>query len=179
MALIVQKFGGSSVADAAKIENVCRVIAKTYDAGNDVVVVLSAQGDTTDDLIEKAMENAKSVGTVNELGNPVVHVKDTGTDVVISKTGIRHSMDRRADVVGSVAVKIGDILSNAVLMNELNPRSENITDSYILIGAAKNKTNEPYIVSFVVNRYTSEVTDIDVLYAVNAKKEPVLLPQQY
>ena len=123
-------------------------------------------------IIEKAMENAKSVGTVNELGNPVVHVKDTGTDVVISKTGIRHSMDRRADVVGSVAVKIGDILSNAVLMNELNPRSENITDSYILIGAAKNKTNEPYIVSFVVNRYTSEVTDIDVLYAVNAKTEP-------
>ena len=123
-------------------------------------------------IIENAMENAKSVGTVNELGNPVVHVKDTGTDVVISKTGIRHSMDRRADVVGSVAVKIGDILSNAVLMNELNPRSENITDSYILIGAAKNKTNEPYIVSFVVNRYTSEVTDIDVLYAVNAKKEP-------
>lgn len=123
-------------------------------------------------IIEKAMENAKSVGTVNELGNPVVHVKDTGTDVMISKTGIRHSMDRRAGVVGSVAVKIGDILSNAILMNELNPRSENITDSYILIGAAKNKTNEPYIVSFVVNRYTSEVTDIDVLYAVNAKTEP-------
>ena len=123
-------------------------------------------------IIEKAIENAKSVGTVNELGNPVVHVKDTGKDVVISKTGIRHSMDRRADVVGSVAVKIGDILSNAILMNELNPRSENITDSYILIAAAKNKTNEPYIVSFVVNRYTSEVTDIDVLYAVNAKKEP-------
>jgi len=56
MALIVKKFGGSSVADAAKIQNVCNVIAKTYDEGNDVVVVLSAQGDTTDDLIEKAME---------------------------------------------------------------------------------------------------------------------------
>ena len=56
MALIVKKFGGSSVADAKKIQNVCNVIAKTYDEGNDVVVVLSAQGDTTDDLIEKAME---------------------------------------------------------------------------------------------------------------------------
>ena len=56
MALIVKKFGGSSVADAKKIQNVCNVIAKTYDAGNDVVVVLSAQGDTTDDLIEKAQE---------------------------------------------------------------------------------------------------------------------------
>ena len=56
MALIVKKFGGSSVADAKKIQNVCNVIAKTYDQGNDVVVVLSAQGDTTDDLIEKANE---------------------------------------------------------------------------------------------------------------------------
>ena len=56
MALIVKKFGGSSVADTRKIQNVCNVIAKTYDEGNDVVVVLSAQGDTTDDLIEKAQE---------------------------------------------------------------------------------------------------------------------------
>ena len=54
--LIVQKFGGSSVADAAKIERVAGIIADTYRAGNEVVVVLSAQGDTTDDLIEKARE---------------------------------------------------------------------------------------------------------------------------
>lgn len=56
MGLIVQKFGGSSVADADKIRNVARIITKTYDDGNDVVVVLSAQGDTTDDLIAKAGE---------------------------------------------------------------------------------------------------------------------------
>ncbi len=54
--LIVQKFGGSSVADAAKIERVAGIIADTYRAGNEVVAVLSAQGDTTDDLIEKAKE---------------------------------------------------------------------------------------------------------------------------
>lgn len=54
--LIVQKFGGSSVADAAKIERVAGIIADTYHAGNEVVVVLSAQGDTTDDLIDKAHE---------------------------------------------------------------------------------------------------------------------------
>lgn len=56
MALIVQKFGGSSVADAAKINRVAGIIADTYADDNDVVVVLSAQGDTTDDLIEKALE---------------------------------------------------------------------------------------------------------------------------
>ena len=56
MSLIVQKFGGSSVKDAERIKNVAGIIADTYRAGNDVIVVLSAQGDTTDDLIEKAKE---------------------------------------------------------------------------------------------------------------------------
>lgn len=54
--LVVQKFGGSSVANAERIFNVANRIIETYKAGNDVVVVLSAQGDTTDDLIEKAKE---------------------------------------------------------------------------------------------------------------------------
>ena len=56
MSLIVQKFGGSSVRDAKRIQNVARIIAETYVKGDDVIVVLSAQGDTTDDLIEKAAE---------------------------------------------------------------------------------------------------------------------------
>ena len=56
MKLIVQKFGGSSVRDAQRIRNVAGIIADTYRAGNQVIVVLSAQGDTTDDLIEKARE---------------------------------------------------------------------------------------------------------------------------
>ena len=54
--LIVQKYGGSSVADAEKVARVAGIIADTYRAGNEVVVVLSAQGDTTDELIEKAGE---------------------------------------------------------------------------------------------------------------------------
>lgn len=56
MSLIVQKFGGSSVRDAERIRNVAGIIAETYLQGNDVIVVLSAQGDTTDDLIAKAKE---------------------------------------------------------------------------------------------------------------------------
>lgn len=56
MALIVQKFGGSSVANAERVMNVARIVTDTYKEGNDVVVVVSAQGDTTDDLIEKAKE---------------------------------------------------------------------------------------------------------------------------
>ena len=56
MAIIVQKFGGSSVADAAKVNNVASRVVDTYRQGNSVVVVVSAQGDTTDDLIDKAYE---------------------------------------------------------------------------------------------------------------------------
>ena len=54
--LIVQKFGGTSVKDAERLRNVARIVTDVYKGGNDVVVVVSAQGDTTDDLIAKAAE---------------------------------------------------------------------------------------------------------------------------
>lgn len=56
MALVVQKYGGSSVADAEKIKNVARRIAATRDKGDEVVVVVSAMGDTTDELIQLARQ---------------------------------------------------------------------------------------------------------------------------
>ena len=56
MSLIVQKFGGTSVRDAERLRNVAEIVTDTYQQGNDVVVVVSAQGDTTDDLIAKAEE---------------------------------------------------------------------------------------------------------------------------
>lgn len=56
MSIIVQKFGGTSVKDAQRIMNVARIITSAYDRGESVVAVVSAQGDTTDDLIEKAKE---------------------------------------------------------------------------------------------------------------------------
>ena len=54
MSLIVQKFGGTSVANADRLRNVAQIITEKYKQGNDMVVVVSAQGDTTDDLIAKA-----------------------------------------------------------------------------------------------------------------------------
>ena len=56
MGLIVQKYGGTSVKDAERVMNVARRITDAYKAGNNVVVAVSAQGDTTDDLIAKAKE---------------------------------------------------------------------------------------------------------------------------
>lgn len=56
MNLIVQKFGGTSVANVERIRNVAQIITDTYEKGNAVIAVVSAQGDTTDDLIQKAAE---------------------------------------------------------------------------------------------------------------------------
>jgi aspartate kinase len=54
MPIVVQKYGGTSVGDAERIERVAERVARTREAGNDVVVVVSAMGETTDDLVQLA-----------------------------------------------------------------------------------------------------------------------------
>ena len=67
MSLIVQKFGGSSVADAEGVKRVARRVVDTQKAGNDVVVVVSAMGDTTDELLDLAAEVTSNVTPSREL----------------------------------------------------------------------------------------------------------------
>ena len=63
MSIIVQKYGGSSVADAAQIKQVAGRIAAARDKGHRVVVVVSAMGDTTDELIKLAYQVAEIEGS--------------------------------------------------------------------------------------------------------------------
>ncbi|NLE22730.1 MAG: aspartate kinase, partial [Actinobacteria bacterium] len=56
MSIVVQKYGGSSVADAARIVNVARRIVDTAEQGHSVCAVVSARGDTTDELLQLAYE---------------------------------------------------------------------------------------------------------------------------
>lgn len=67
MSLIVQKFGGSSVSDPEGIKRVARRIVDTQQAGNEVVVVVSAMGDTTDELLDLAAEVTPDLGASREL----------------------------------------------------------------------------------------------------------------
>lgn len=60
MALIVQKYGGTSVADLERIQHVAKRVAKTFDRGDDVVVILSAMAGVTDSLIEMALKITRS-----------------------------------------------------------------------------------------------------------------------
>ena len=123
-------------------------------------------------IIETAINNAKKIGKVNDNGNAVIHVDDIKTDIIVPKGAIKHSLDRRLSVNAPIAVNVGSILKNAIRINELIPRNEHIEKSYALIGIAKNSVNEPFVVSFIVNKHTNEIQSIDVLYAVNAKTEP-------
>ena len=131
-----------------------------------------AQGITRKDIVNDAVNNAKTVGRENENGNAVVYVYDIAKEIIVPKKAIQHSLDRRIEVNGPVVTNIGNILKNSIRINALIPRNDNIEQSYVLIGAAKSQQDEPFIVSFVVNEFTNEVKSIDVLYSVNAKKEP-------
>ena len=143
-----------------------------------LAVVEDADGLSRKEVIDKALTEAKKYGGVNQNGNVYVHVNDTDTDVVISTKALRHGLDRRFAVNAPATLKVGEILQNAVRVNELVPKLDTVDATYVLMGAAKNKNNEPYIVQFVVNRASNEVMSVDVLYAINAKKEPAaLLPE--
>lgn len=143
-----------------------------------LAVVEDADGLSRKEVIDKALTEAKKYGGVNQNGNVYVHVNDTDTDVVISAKALRHGLDRRFTVNAPATLKVGEILQNAVRVNELVPKLDTVDATYVLMGAAKNKNNEPYIVQFVVNRASNEVMSVDVLYAINAKKEPAaLLPE--
>jgi len=120
MALVVQKYGGSSVADAEKIKNVARRIVETKEKGNEVVVVVSAMGDTTDELIqlarkinpkpqERELDVLLSTGEIvsstlmamalQNLGHKAVSLSGTQagieTDTVYSKARIVHIEPKR------------------------------------------------------------------------------------
>ena len=130
---------------------------------------------TRENVVNEAQRSALSVGRKNSSGNVYVYVNDTDTEVMLSKRGLRHSLDRRLSIIAPVTENIGPIIKNSVRINELSPEFETIKNSYVLVGIAKNQKDEPYVVSFVVNRASNEVMSVDVLYAVNAKKEAAAL----
>ena len=83
MGIIVQKFGGSSVATTEKLKKVCSHITKEFEKGNDVAVIVSAQGKTTDRLITEEKEITKSP---NKREHDVL--VSTGEQITISKLAI-------------------------------------------------------------------------------------------
>lgn len=128
--------------------------------------------ETRSHITNEAIKNAASVGYTNENGNAVVYVKDTDTEIIVSKYSVKHGLDRRLELSAPIILNIGNILENSIRINELSPKKTSAKSSYVLVGIAKGFDNELYIVRSVVDKYENEVTSVDVLHAVNTKKEP-------
>ena len=130
-----------------------------------------ANSQTRKQIVTEALKNAATIGKTNSSGGVSVYVDDIGTDVLVSNNSLRHGLDRRLQENAAVTLKAGEILKNAIRVNELTPKHINASDSYVLIGVAKNMSNKPYVVEFVVNKFTNTVKSIAVLYSVNTKNE--------
>ena len=127
------------------------------------------------DVVHQAKKNAASVGKTNKNGSVSVYVDDVGRDVVLATKGLLHGLRRisriQTDPNFIVTLKAGEIIKNSIKINELTPSKGNASGSYVLIGAAKNTNGDMYIVRSVVNQFNNELDSMDILYAINAKKE--------
>ena len=131
-------------------------------------------------VVQKAKDNAATIGRVNPKDRSVsVYVDDIGTNIVLGTKGLRHGLDRRFSLLAPITIKAGEIIKNSILINEITPRDNRAMEGYVLIGIAKASNGQIYIVRSVVNRFANELASMDVLYAINAKKEPAgrLSPQ--
>lgn len=125
-------------------------------------------------VIDLARKNAAEIGRVDKNGGVSVFVADIGEDVYLSKSGLRHSLDRRFAVNAPVIAEAGEILANSIQINELNPRGE-AHDTIVLIGAAEGANGEFYLVESVLNRQDMELETMEILYSMNAKKGTAVL----
>ena len=133
-------------------------------------VDIKPNNETRKETVDEALKSAIAEGYVDKAGRGVVKVADTGTPVLVTKNALRHGLDRRLNIMVPVVKKIGPILKESIKINELETRSNAISESYILIGAARGVTGAIYPTLFVVNKFTDELENVDVLYSANVKK---------
>jgi len=97
--------------------------------------------------------------------------------VIIGTDGLKHGLRRAgsSEANNIVTLKAVKIIKNSIKINELIPSKAEAKKAYVLIGAAKNLNGDLYIVRSVINKYSNELTSMDVLYAIIAKKESAAL----
>ena len=119
MSMIVQKFGGSSVADAEGIKRVAQRIVDTQKAGNDVVVVVSAMGDTTDELLDLAAEVTATVTPSRELDMLLTAGERISTAIL--SMAVNDLGAKAQSFTGSQAGMITDGVHGAARLVEVKP----------------------------------------------------------
>jgi aspartate kinase len=187
MSLIVQKYGGTSVADADKIKNVAGRIASLKDEGNQVVVVVSAMGDTTDDLLELANQVSEKpdkreldvlLSTGEIVSSTLVTMALHGMGYpAISLSGAQAGI--RTDAAYSRA-RITDINPKRVL-KELNQGNivivagfQGITDDMDVttLGRGGSDTTAVALAASLKAQICQKLTDVDGIYTADPRLVP-------
>ncbi len=167
MALIVQKYGGSSVANAQRIMNVAQRVIDTRNKGNDVIVVLSAMGDTTDQLINLAQEVTK-LPPRREMDALLA----TGEQIAISLLAMA-IIEKGASAVSLTGQQVGIITdgmhTKAKIINVNKERiEEEIAKSKIVIVAGFQGVDDKNDIT-TLGRGGSDTTAVAIAAALDAK----------
>ncbi|WP_314604602.1 aspartate kinase [Rothia mucilaginosa] len=168
MSLIVQKFGGSSVADAEGVKRVARRVVDTQKAGNDVVVVVSAMGDTTDELLDLAAEVTSNVVPSRELDMLLTAGERISTAIL--SMAINDLGAKAQSFTGSQAGMITDGVHGSARLVEVNPERirESIEAGNIAIVAGFQGMNRQSGDITTLGRGGSDTTAVALAAALNA-----------
>lgn len=168
MGIIVQKFGGSSVADNERLLNVCKHIINEYNKNNKVVVVVSAQGKTTDKLVAEESEISKnpdkrehdvlvSTGEQITIAKLAIYLKELGYDA-ISYTGWQ------------IPIITDDIYGNANIIDiKTNKILEQLESNKIVVVAGFQGINKEGDIT-TLGRGGSDTTAVALACYLNADK---------
>ncbi len=161
----------SAENDDAQTENPYAYRVLTEKGDRTVVDVTDVGEITRDEAVQRGLENVrKYTDKTDHNGVPMMYVDDLGKYVTVGSKALRHGLDRRAQANSAVTAHIGDLLKQAIVINEADPKKENHTNTYILLSVARDSNQENVYVRMVVNQSTRQLEDITSLYALNTKK---------
>ena len=187
MALIVQKYGGTSVADAERIRNVAQRIIRTKEAGNQVVVVVSAMGDTTDDLIKLAYQvtekpDSRELDVLLSTGEIVsstllaMALKQMGHDAISlsgAQAGIRtDACYSQARIVGIDPQRVVKELEEGNIV--IVAGFQGITDDHDVttLGRGGSDTTAVALAACLKAKVCERYTDVDGIYTADPRVVP-------
>lgn len=124
------------------------------------------------DIFAKAMNNVRDKNNLHNTENTsFIYVKDIDKNILVGKDALRHGLMRNSKDTAKVTTKIGDVLENAIKVNELKPRN-NTLGGYVLMGIGIDDKGNYYPTRIIVNNYeVQKIEPLDVVYAVRTKKK--------
>ncbi|MDY6213772.1 MAG: aspartate kinase [Schaalia hyovaginalis] len=187
MALIVQKYGGSSVADVEAMKRVARRVADTHDAGHQVVVVVSAMGDTTDDLLdtaaqltakapEREMDILLSAGERISMALLAMAVNELGVQAQAytgAQAGIRtDSHHGRAQIVGMVPERVARAVKEGQVAIVAGFQGVSEDDDVTTLGRGGSDTTAVALAAALGADVCEIYTDVDGLFSADPRIVP-------